>query len=526
VKTLLFDGVAGLLAAACFAAGAQSAQHLGITQPGGMPGYPVVTGAAWTTNGVSITWDGPSGYYQLFEKSSLADSKWQAVGGDTNLTRQATVKTTLPGAFFRVSGPSPQYAGAQTCAGCHAPILNTLTHTAHAGALTNAAFAAKGGRTNLSCLPCHTVGEGLPTGFASLAKTPKLAGVQCENCHGPAAYHAANPDDPTLVPRAEVASTVCGGCHAVRFEEWKTSGHTQVISNLNDPAQIGSCGRCHSGTARLSLIEGQTPLAGDAGLGIQCALCHDPHQTNAYPAQLRYPLASTNDYFMPTNGVFTNYYNARINVCGQCHNDAGASWTNTAAPPHSSPQYNMLLGTVGELNPPGPHYQPASHALLLANQCVDCHMQTVTNAMPLYTNTGHSHTFTLNTPASFLLCGNCHGINPEEPESFKNFAQEVISNRVQELKFDLDFWATNKAPAALFSKYGNRAWEYTAPGSLSPGGPGPNAAEQKLISTNIQLARFNVYVVLSDGSLGIHNPYYTEDLLDAAETWIYNDLYP
>ena len=113
-----------------------------------------------------------------------------------------------------------------------------------------------GGQTNASCLPCHTVGYGLPTGFTSLAKTPKLAGVQCENCHGPAANHAANPDDPTLVPRVEVAATVCGGCHAIRFAEWKTSAHTGVISNLNAATQIDNCGRCHSGTARLSLIAG------------------------------------------------------------------------------------------------------------------------------------------------------------------------------------------------------------------------------------------------------------------------------
>ena len=55
---------------------------------------------------------------------------------------------------------------------------------------------------------------------------------------------------------------------------------------------------------------------------------------------------------MPTNGVFADYYNTNINVCGQCHNDTGASWSNTASPPHSSPQYNMLLGTVGELELP------------------------------------------------------------------------------------------------------------------------------------------------------------------------------
>jgi hypothetical protein len=55
----------------------------------------------------------------------------------------------------------------------------------------------------------------------------------------------------------------------------------------------------------LSLIETKAPPR-RRQMGIECITCHDPHQTNGYPAQLRYPLASTNDYFMPTNGVFAS----------------------------------------------------------------------------------------------------------------------------------------------------------------------------------------------------------------------------
>jgi hypothetical protein len=264
------------------------------------------------------------------------------------------------------------------------------------------------------------------------------------------------------------------------------------------------------------LIQGEPLPAGDAGLGIQCVNCHDPHQTNGYPAQLRYPLASTNDYFMPTNGVFTNYYNAKINVCAQCHNHAGASWTNSAAPPHSSPQYNMLLGTIGELESGLAHYQPGSHATLLTNQCVECHMQTSPFVSPAKPgDTGHK--FTVDR---YDLCLNCHPF----PGLLVQFAQGAVSNQVQQVKFDLDYWAANKAPAALWGRYGNRAWEYTTPGALSPGGPGPNAAEQAQIPVNIQKARFNIYAVLSDGSLGVHNPEYCVTLLQAAEDWIAEEL--
>ena len=50
-----------------FPLAAQSVQHLTITQPGGMPGLPVMTGIERLTNGVHLTWTGPSGYYQVYQ---------------------------------------------------------------------------------------------------------------------------------------------------------------------------------------------------------------------------------------------------------------------------------------------------------------------------------------------------------------------------------------------------------------------------------------------------------------------------
>ncbi|MGA2749021.1 MAG: multiheme c-type cytochrome [Verrucomicrobiota bacterium] len=523
-KALLLVNVAGLLLVTSFAANAQNVPHLSIALPGGMPGLPVVTGVARASNGLSITWDGPSGYYQLFEKPSLRASKWQAVGKDTNLNRQATVNVPLSNAFFIVSGPSPQYDGAAACADCHASIVDTVAQTPHSKALTNALFVADGGATNDRCLVCHTVGLGLPTGFVNETKTPKLGGVQCENCHGPAAGHPANPGDVTALPQVELAATVCGGCHTrarhPTFDEWQSSAHARVVAGLNATNQINSCGRCHSGSVRYSLIVGATLPTGDADVGIVCATCHDPHQTNDYPAQLRYPVASTNDYFMSTNGTFASQYNPAINVCGQCHNDTGASWTNTLSAPHPSSQYNMLLGTVGELGTGLAPYQPGSHALLITNQCAGCHMQTssyVSQAVPA--NTGHSFRV-----ESYALCLQCH---PVEPQLLAQDWQAAVSDQIQEVKFGLDYWAansTNAAVKALWTKYGDLAWEYSTPGQLSVGGPGPDAAEQAQIPVNIQKARFNMYVVLSDGSLGVHNALYAVDLLDAAENWVEDEI--
>jgi len=43
--------------------------------------------------------------------------------------------------------------------------------------------------------------------------------------------------------------------------------------------------------------------------------------------------------------------------------------------PHESPQYNMLLGTVGEFTT-GPSPGLARDTLAAEMQCAECHMQT------------------------------------------------------------------------------------------------------------------------------------------------------
>lgn len=553
-----------------WSAGAQGVPHWNLTQPGGMPGMPVMTGIQQTTNGVNVTWDGSPGYYQVWHKTHLTDATWLAVGKATNLSRIASITPLYSNDFFRVSGPPPSYAGARVCLGCHAGIHATVMNTGHAGAFTNALFVAQGGQTNAACLACHTVGYGLPTGFVSAAQTPLLEGVQCENCHGPAANHAASPDDPTVIPQVELAAQVCGGCHSARlapasvaashapfFENWNASPHDAVTpgalaSMSSSTDNINSCGRCHSGSARLALLDGQNPsvtLANDFNVPITCADCHDPHAqhvwTNAlngvirftnsltgygigitnnalgqfYTNQLLCALASTNDFYLATTDAFTGKYNPNVNVCAQCHNDRGAAWTDTSRSPHHSPQYNMLLGTVGELaTGPSPGL-PATHSRL-EMQCAECHMQT--------TNNFSGHTFQV---ASYQLCANCHN----DVAGLVQFVTNDIAGQIQLTKTLLDLWAENDAPNQIQS-YGDLAWEYDNPGDLSnPQGlatihgphsdSNPALDEQKYIPDDIKKARFDLYLVLYDGSYGVHNGPYDIQLLQTAQTWIEQELY-
>jgi hypothetical protein len=498
----------------------QNVQHLSITVPGGMPGKPLITGVVPATNKVTVTWDGPAGYYQLQAKTNLNDPNWRALGARTNLTRRQVVPGVSSRALFRVLGPAPRYVGSQACIECHQEIHDTVMDTLHAKAFSGLQQVHQD--KNPSCLPCHTVGYGIPTGFVSATATPQLQGVQCENCHGPSGNHAANPDDPTARPRLEIAAEVCGGCHTgvhqPTFEEWKSSSHSTVVEDMNPANRIDSCGRCHSGSARWSLIESRPLPVGDANIGIVCINCHEPHSKTRNPFQLYSPLASTNDYFMTTSDPFLSRYDPNINTCAQCHNHRGASWTSTSRSPHHSPQYNMLLGTVGLLASGENPHQPASHALLIKDQCVGCHMQSTNYVNELQPRvTGHAFEV-----QSFDVCLKCH----PRPQDLAEFTMSTVSNQVHSIKSALDLWAVTKAPPSLQAAYGTRAWEYTTPGDLSPGGPGPSSSEQALIPVNIQKARFNLYIVLYDGSFGVHNGPFATTLLDTAYDWIQTELSP
>jgi hypothetical protein len=192
----------------------------------------------------------------------------------------------------------------------------------------------------------------------------------------------------------------------------------------------------------------------------------------------------------------------------------------------------MLLGTVGVL-PSGVSSGPAGHSgteflendsgrlYLATNQCVTCHMQTkdFKHGPPeVAAVTGHS--FRANT---FESCAECHG-SGANAEGLKNLIHGFVANQIQQIKTMLDTWAATKSPGTLYSTYGSRAWEYTRAGDLSPGGAGPNAAGQLLIPDNIKKARFNLYMVLYDGSYGTHNGPHALTLLNAARGWIQEEL--
>jgi hypothetical protein len=468
---------------------------------------PVGTGSISLPNGRSLQ----TGLTENFSaRSGRARIKLAGVGADRGTTLSVMVS---PGTGVLESLNGKVLGQTVVLKGAGGSIVGQSVAPVVSQAAATSTFA--GGQ---ACLECHT-----PIQQKLNLTRHGQVGVQCENCHGPAAEHAANDYDPLSRPLIDIAGTLCGTCHSgpqhPTYGEWAASGHAKVVTDLNPPDRISSCGRCHSGSVRVSLVDG-TPLpVGHANVPLGCPTCHEPHDPTALPEQLRNPLYSTNDYYLTTTSVFTDSYKPCINICGQCHNHRGASWTDSSAPPHPSPQYNMLLGTVGELESGLAPNEPSYHGLYITNQCVGCHMQKTPFGGPTQpANTGHR--FAMD---SYAVCAECHGSAAGGSNLFA-FVSSVIANQIETVRTNLDLWAMTKAPASLTAKYGTRAWEYTTPGALSPGGPGPDAAEQTQIPVNIRKARFNLYLVLYDGSFGTHNGLYTETLLDTAEKWVIQEL--
>lgn len=100
------------------------------------------------------------------------------------------------------------YLGAQGCL-CHAdPVQKSWQKSKHARAFD--LLKLSGQEKNEKCLPCHTTGYGRG-GYGADGVTANLEGVQCEECHGPAADHASSMDK-TKVTRTPLV-TACARCH-------------------------------------------------------------------------------------------------------------------------------------------------------------------------------------------------------------------------------------------------------------------------------------------------------------------------
>lgn len=374
-----------------------------------------------------------------------------------------------------------------------------------------------------NCAACHTVGLDV-SDYTWLEE-----GVRCESCHGPGLEHVeivdaagGNIDEEeraAIYDSIHVAldSQSCGQCHSrglatdgihpypvgyypgtndlaeaftvvvpgnadfwwtdvharqpnMQFNEAMLSGHAMAYDDLASSENYkAECLTCHS-AAQLGVesrlgnddIDPATvdPLAvaQQIGVGVTCASCHDPHSViDGEPVDpMMRPAANLREA--------DNY-----TLCVSCHSDSDIT------PGIHFPVQQVFEGqpVIAEVEvEPGVHFTAEG-----GPTCSTCHMPSITT----YNGDRDSHAFQIVAPGDALtldgLQDSCSGCHDEGPEALQLLIDDIQIDTQARLE---------TARAALSDD--TPTWVVNA-----------------------------IEMIEGDGSNGIHNYAYTDDLLDAIE---------
>jgi hypothetical protein len=296
--------------------------------------------------------------------------------------------------------------------------------------------------------PAGPAGPQGPPGPAGEA--PTAADLSCTTCH----------NETTLITGKQTA--------------WSESVHGTGEAYVRGTS--AGCAGCHSGGGFSAMVAaGLTPDTvenGDPNPTRQdCRACHQIHTSY-----------SGDDWALETTDPVTLYAFEGVtfdggegNLCANCHQprrafeavDGIVDWSSTHYGPHHGPQSAMLLGVGGSIEG-----NAASHATLVENTCVTCHL-----------GEGANHTFEPDVAA----CQSCHS----GAESFDiNGTQTEVEAKLEELK------------SALIAK------GMLTEDDESVVGEYPEAEGAALWNY--------IFIAHEDKSMGVHNPNYTMELLDAS----------
>lgn len=105
------------------------------------------------------------------------------------------------------------YVGSKKCAECHKNQYEKFMMYSRKSKAYDAIRRMKrlSPEETKQCYTCHTTGYGVQTGFVSYEKTPYLADVGCEACHGPGKLHTETMDMAHIVKTVTI--DVCEKCH-------------------------------------------------------------------------------------------------------------------------------------------------------------------------------------------------------------------------------------------------------------------------------------------------------------------------
>lgn len=100
-----------------------------------------------------------------------------------------------------------EYVPSETCGKCHTEQYQQWKKSKHSNAYRTLTQAGRQGDPN--CLMCHTSGFGTKKGFYTVQTTPKLANVNCQDCHR---FNVSEHQSPSF-QRPKLNEDTCTACH-------------------------------------------------------------------------------------------------------------------------------------------------------------------------------------------------------------------------------------------------------------------------------------------------------------------------
>lgn len=243
-----------------------------------------------------------------------------------------------------------------------------------------------------------------------------------------------------------------------------------------------SCAGCHSGGGFSAMVaQGLTPDTVEVGdpnpTRQDCRACHQIHTSYT---SADWALETTAPVVLFALEDVT-YDGGKGNLCANCHQprrtidqyvddpNGVINVTSTHWGPHHGPQSTMLLGLAGAGDVKG---NPSAHSMLVRDTCVTCHI-----------GEDNRHTFEPDVSA----CVKCHSDAEDFDINGVQTEVETLTTQVGELL---------KAKGLLDEEGHPVVGDYP-------------------IAEGFALWNY-IFIAIEDGSLGVHNPDYTKDLLEAS----------
>lgn len=266
--------------------------------------------------------------------------------------------------------------------------------------------------------------------------------------------------------------------------QWAESPHSNI---LLAPAQRDGCVVCHDGGA---FAENQTEVAAierDFFVSIDCRACHTGQGAELMAAgRVDIPTAE-------------NAAGGTGALCMFCHNSRKAPKLDDEqrTAPHYSSQADLVSGSGG-LRLEGFDYKNTDAHVKLENSCVDCHLTQTAEGFA-------SHSFEFDNVEA--ACARCHQqITDENLPAAGDYDgdgdKEGFQTEVEGLLTPLQEAVTAELAGGSFaSDHGKIVFK------------DQEGTELAKVPDELYQAAYNYLLVSSDGSLGIHNPALTVQLL-------------